>query len=444
MGVERSRSMKLFVVAFTFVLAVPTLHADVALQVEPAEAMLDEPVAIRVTGLPPNAECLIRAWAPFGKRVGQGVAKFKADERGVVDVSKQAPLEGTYSGVDPMGLVWSMALQDNGVEAPPLKITDPRVVKLEVVSGGNTVGSAELKRWIVRPGVRITEIKENGLVGKLFEPAGSEKRPGLLVLSGSEGGFSETEAALLASHGYVTLALAYFGVDGLPKQLVEIPLEYLQKGVAWLGARESVDKKRLGVVGGSKGGELSLLLASHTPELRAVVARAPSHVVWSGVGGNYRQSSWTMDGKPMPFLLTSLQSAPMVFAKNPMRLIEIYGPAIDDEEAVKKALIPVEKINGAVLLLTGTDDAMWPASRMADAVVARLKANGHRFPAEHLKYEGAGHGIPSAYVRMEGTIGANRMAFGGTPEANARAMADSRPKVLRFLQDNLKAQPADR
>lgn len=415
-----------------------TSHADISVHWEPKEPLMDEVVQIRVSGLKPGAECTIRSRATIGPRVALGRATFKADENGSIDVAKQASIKGSYVGVDPMGLFWSMEFQTETVPATALKVTDPRITILDVECDGQIVAKSEVKRWLVRPNVRITDVRENGLVGKLFEPSDGGKKPGLLVLSGSEGGISENEAALLASHGYVALALAYFGVEGLPKQLVEIPLEYLKKGVAYLAARESVDATRLGVVGGSKGGELSLLLAAHTPELRVVVARAPSHVAWFALGGNYRQSSWTLDGKPIPFLQASALSFPKVLAANPIRFVELYGPAIDDAKAVQPALIPVEKINGAVMVLSGTDDAMWPAARMADTVAARLKEHKHRFPVEHLKYEGAGHAIVSTYIPMQATIVSGRLAMGGNPAANAKAMADSRPKVLRFLKENLK------
>ena len=84
-------------------------------------------------------------------------------------------------------------------------------------------------------------------------------------------------------HGYTTFALAYFGVEGLPRELVKIPLEYFKKGFDWLRTQDTVDGRRLGVVGGSKGGELALLLGATFPEIKVVVARAPSGTPRAGV-----------------------------------------------------------------------------------------------------------------------------------------------------------------
>jgi hypothetical protein len=282
----------------------------------------------------------------------------------------------------------------------------------------------------------VSEVKENGLVGRLFEPEGKGRRPGLLILSGSEGGVNETEAGLLASHGYVTFALAYFGADGLPKQLAAVPLEYLKKGIDWLAARGSVDGTRLGVVGASKGGELALLLASHFAELKAVVALAPSHVVWFDLG-SFTGPRWTLDGKGLPFV-PQPEGAGKVLFKTPIHFADVYRPALADTGRVEKARIPVENIKGAVLLVSGTDDQMWPSAYMADQVVARLAASKHPFPVRHLKYEGAGHALPPAFVPGQPFLGSSQVALGGTAAANAKALADFGPKVLRFLAENLK------
>ncbi|RPJ54618.1 MAG: hypothetical protein EHM23_28545 [Acidobacteria bacterium] len=46
------------------------------------------------------------------------------------------------------------------------------------------------------------------------------------------------------------------------------------------------------------------------------------------------------------------------------------SPSLDNKEAVEKAVIPGEKINGPVLLVSGKDDRLWPSSAMVDMVIA--------------------------------------------------------------------------
>jgi dienelactone hydrolase len=416
--------------------------AKPAIDIYPEAPLLDESIRLRLSGLPTKKTVTVRAQTVLRGQLWSAQAAFVADEHGKIDISKQSPTAGSYSGADPMGLFWSM----EPTKTPPpkdlpiaAKITDPRVTLLTVEIDGKMVASASVKRWLAGPGVRIRDVRIQGLVGKLFEPEKKGRHPTLLVLSGSEGGVNETEAALLASRGYTTFALAYFGTEGLPKELVNISLEYLKKGIDWLKKQDSVDSGRLGVIGGSKGGELALVLAAKFPEFKAVVAYVPSHVVWSGIGGTFQDPSWTYDGKPLPYVATrpTLAFFAAMGGKKPVPLLDLYQSGLKDEEAVRKAIIPVEKINGALLLVSGKDDQMWPSALMAGKVIERLKTHRFAHPYQHLSYEGAGHAIVNAYIPMRMTITAGRFALGGSPEANARAMADSRKTVLRFLKDNL-------
>src|SRR5436190_8911503 len=123
-----------------------------------------------------------------------------------------------------------------------------------------------------------------GIVGE-FHAAGPGRRPAMLVLGGSEGGLTSGAAGarLLAAQGYSALGLAYFQAPGLPSTLENIPLEYFMRAIDWLAQQPSVDPRRIGVLGGSKGAEMALLLASRDRRLKAVVAAAPSSVVWAGV-----------------------------------------------------------------------------------------------------------------------------------------------------------------
>ena len=51
---------------------------------------------------------------------------------------------------------------------------------------------------------------------------------------GAGGGLSEGGAESFAREGFAALALAYFELDGLPRELMEIPLEYFEGAIAWL------------------------------------------------------------------------------------------------------------------------------------------------------------------------------------------------------------------
>ena len=103
---------------------------------------------------------------------------------------------------------------------------------------------------------------------------------------------------------------------------------------------------------------------------------------------------------------------------------------LDDAAAVERAAIPVERINGAVLLVSGQDDTVWASSYMAGQVVERLRRHDFQHPVIHLSYEDAGHAIGRPHYRMF-------PVFGGTSRGNARARADHWERMLEFLDENL-------
>lgn len=394
--------------------------------VDPQEAPLDSPVDVQVVGLPPDERVTITL--NTGDRCSTAV--FVADERGVVDLTRHAPVEGDYSGVDPMGLFWS--LRRTGAKPGP--------TLLEV----DGVGKVELHRRTVPEGVRRTVVFEDGLVGLLFEPDDEDTHPGVLVLGGSEGGLHELDAALLAGHGFTALALAYFGAPGLPEHLVDIPLEYFGKAVAYLSERAG----EIGVIGGSRGGEAALLIGATFPEVRAVVSVVGSGVVTEGIGPgrNLLQilqreaAAWTLRGEALPYLPYSVPDRLRtdVVDERPVRLEQ----AFDVTDGIPEdAVIPVERILGGVLLLSAGDDRSWPSATLSEIAKQRLDEHEHPFPYEHVIYPRAGHLMAGPPYRSTTDVlvpGPDvTFQMGGTPSATAAAQADAWRRSLRFFSEQL-------
>jgi dienelactone hydrolase len=292
-------------------------------------------------------------------------------------------------------------------------------------------------------------IEEEGLVGTLFHPDAPDPHPTVIVLGGSGGGLKEGSAAALASEGFTALALAYFGIDPLPPELVEIPLEYFSEAIAWLKDQPAVDPDRIAVMGNSKGAELALLLgAMHPEDIRAVVGYAPSAVVWQSPSFDLRsirqpRSSWSLEGDPVPFVrfapprFKDMTGMIRLLVGRPMAFRPFYERSLDDEDAVAAASIAVERIEGPMLLISGTDDQVWPSTPLSEMVIERLEEHDHPFRHEHLRYEGAGHLMVPGLQTGTNPESLGRVKLGGSSEANEFASADSWPKVLDFLEDYL-------
>jgi dienelactone hydrolase len=113
---------------------------------------------------------------------------------------------------------------------------------------------------------------------------------------------------------------------------------------------------------------------------------------------------------------------------------------LKDQEAVKKAAIPVEKINGPVLLISGKDDRTLPSAELAEEVVKRLREKKHPHTVLHLPYDDTGHliGFPSMPMGDGRFYHPVRKAWretGGTPQGNAFASWDSWTQMLKFLDE---------
>jgi dienelactone hydrolase len=279
--------------------------------------------------------------------------------------------------------------------------------------------------WAECPGKDVQNMQATGSMvpgvgfdGEFYPPPGSPKKLGILVLGGSDGDIPGRRAKLIAEDGFPTLALAYFKTKRTPEYLDIIPLEYFDEPIEWLKKNKLTQGGRIVVIGESKGAELALLLASRKPGISGVVAFVPSAVVFQGIPKNYRppRSSWSYRGEPLPFVPYDLKNIP-----DPGNVLSIYRNSLKQQEAVRRALIPVARIEGPILLFSAADDHMWPSVDMSDMIMRTLRDPAFRYPCEHITYDHAGHTMTEHYM------------MGGSEEGNRRARIDSTERMLLFL-----------
>ena len=282
---------------------------------------------------------------------------------------------------------------------------------------------------------------DSGLVWSVFRPVGKSALPGIIVLGGSEGGDSgRDEAKELAAAGYIAASVAYFGASGVPSELKEIPIEYIQRAVTRLMESGYARRHDIGILATSKGSEAALLVASLDKRIKAVVAYAPSSVAWSCICSEAGTSSWTYGRAQVPFIAQGRDPAYRPSQGEPMRPVVNYRHRMLTVRNYPEAVIPIEKFRGALMIIAGRDDQLWPSAEMADQIRSRRSAS--RFAAEdrYLIYPRAGHQIGKAGLpQAESTrIAAGRIETGGTLAENAQAQKDSWPRVLDFLATHLR------
>jgi dienelactone hydrolase len=288
-------------------------------------------------------------------------------------------------------------------------------------------------------------------VGTLCTPPhDGGKHPAMILLGGSEGGDSLARvAARFAGHGYVTASVAYFRAPGLPKALIDVPVEIVGSALGALSHRDDVDATRIGIFGGSKGGEFAFLAASTYPQIKAVVAIVPSPVAYMGLDERSMPGgcSWSYRGKPLPCVAASdaaNQALGREFALHrPLALKPFYDASRDaDPAATKAAFFRLERIDGPVLCLSGADDLMWNSNAQCDLAMRYLEAARHPYADRAVAYPHAGHtfigathGPASAVTSID--FGGVTVAFGGTKEGDAAAAGAAWPVIWAFLAKRL-------
>lgn len=440
------------------------------LTIKPAEALFDQDVCITAQGLRFGERAWLRAGIVDEEGLAwTGEAEFGVTEDGWIDTSVCASLAGTYTGVDRMGLFWSMRpvvdgrilnknellefIKSSGsmfvrMGRPALSSLAPLRVTFELVVNGAVVDTAEFHQLRVAPNVTERSLLDEGLAAKLFTPPGPP-RGGIITITGSNGGYEMAHAPLLASHGYLAMSLALFGVEGVPEHMVKLPVEYMEKALDWMA--NALGHRRIGMIGWSKGAESVLVAASLLgSKVGAVASCLPCHVIMNGTDGtaNYDQVGWTWKGRPLPYhLLATPEEAAQAMREtgyapgSPLSLRRAFE--IGYERVVPETVIPVEQARCPVLLLSGGDDQNWPSSKSAAFLADRLRAASFRHTVVHLDYPEAGHlisapnTIKSASDFVVHPIRNELILCGGTPKENARASYESWPKILSFFADAL-------
>lgn len=277
-------------------------------------------------------------------------------------------------------------------------------------------------------------IRDDGLVGTMFLKGTSDTA--IICLGGSSGGLNEEPAEKLAAHGFLTCALAYFGVENLPPSLDRIPIEYFECAIDRVLAEPGVEKVALW--GGSRGGELALLLGTLFPDrIDAIAAHVPSSVVFGSLDGN-DGIAWTYKGEPVypaaPFTYT--QSTTGECQKTAISVTSCFFKAMQKKEAFKAAAIPVEKIECPLLIISAKDDQMWPSYDFANQIVDRLTQYGSSISVSHISYQDVGHAPNKGEYGLHPVL-KRWFAFGGKPECNAKAAIDWMQKTIGFFKENL-------
>ncbi|XP_067446954.1 peroxisomal succinyl-coenzyme A thioesterase-like [Thunnus thynnus] len=416
----------------------------VKLSVQPARGLVDEKFTVLVQNAPPGSQLTVHAlhqcedgytWEAF--------AHYIANATGTVNVSEDLSLGGTYSGVEPMGLLWSLRPVPGskpGLRMRKMNVQTPLEIRISVYQGHSTeafitqvpLTSVFVERWYMAPGVRRVPITEGGLTATLFLPSGPGPFPGLLDLWGGGGKLVEYRAALLASHGFASLALDYLTRKITLETGKMVDNQYFETAYRVLQQHPQVLSSRIAMLGLSFGTCIALKMAAYSQvvKLRCVVCISGSHVQ-------------PVDGSVKEILEYFQRNAEKTRINEENQVIwrDLLLP-IPTDPALK---VDVGRLQCPVMLVVAEDDQNWPAPESAQDMKEMMEQAGNSHLLTILSYPNAGHLIEPPYTphfRASSfkTVGQGQMVmalWGGDTVPHARAQEDAWRKMLAFLQENL-------
>jgi dienelactone hydrolase len=381
-------------------------NPGISLTVGPAVALQDTPLAATVTGLKPQT----RVQLTVTTRAANGItwhsaAIYATDATGGISLDSPA-VAGSYTGSSRSGLLDTLYPTTGRIDQPFSPPTPWTLTVTAMSKGHSNTSRTVTRRSPAELGVTHTDLRpaSGGLYGTLFAPKSSAHRgPAVVIWGGAEGGLSTaTAASLLAAHGYPALALAYFGLPGLPANLDRIPLEYFATAIRLLDRQPGVDPAKV--------------MGVHYPSLvHAVIVNVPSSVVNPSLHGG-QDAAWTLAGRDLPHVSAA----------------ELGQTSPKEQDAI----IPVDKIAGPVMAECAGHDRVWPSCNFLASIRSRLAATPGKWQPTYLQYPQAGHSVSTAvpWLPAPGGVPVGQAnAGGGTSAADGAGRADAWPRFLAFI-----------
>uniref|UniRef100_A0A3P8TWY9 Acyl-CoA thioesterase 19 n=1 Tax=Amphiprion percula TaxID=161767 RepID=A0A3P8TWY9_AMPPE len=358
-------------------------------------------------------------------------------------VSQDTSLGGTYSGVEAMGLLWSLRPVPGskpGLRLRKKNVQTPMEVTISVYQGHQTEGfvdqvplaSVLVERWYMAPGVRRIPITEEGLTATLFLPAGPGPFPGVLDLWGGGGQLVEYRAALLASHGFASLALDYLTCKITLETGKMVDNQYFETAYRVLQQHPQVLGSRIAMLALSLGTSITLRMAvnSQVIKLRCAVCIGGSHVQPSDGSVKEILTYFNRNGSKTRFS-----------EKNEVIWRDLLLPITTDPSFK----VDMGRLQCPLMLVVGEDDQNWAAYDSAMDIKEMMERAGNSHLLTILSYPKTGHLIEPPYTphfrasifRKADTHEKIMVLWGGQTVEHSHAQEDAWKKMLVFLRENL-------
>jgi len=235
------------------------------------------------------------------------------------------------------------------------------------------------------------------------------KVPALVWVHGGPGGQTrQTFSSMLqylVNHGYAVLAVNNRGSSGYGKTFYKMDdlnhgekdLQDCVEGKNWLASQSEIDADKIGIIGGSYGGYMTMAALTYAPEE-------------FDVGVNlFGVTNWLRTLKSIPPYWESFRES---------LYLELGNPFSADSVRLRRIspLFHTDKVTKPLIVLQGSQDPR-VLQVESDEIVAGVRKNG--VPVEYVLFEDEGHG----FIKKENQI-------------------EAYSKVLEFLDKYLKKEDA--
>ncbi len=270
------------------------------------------------------------------------------------------------------------------------------LTKKSLVKLTNTLNSKIDSKDLVKAEVirynSFDELEIPAIFYKPLQASKNNKVPALVWVHGGPGGQSRMNfnplIQYLSNQGYAILAVNNRGSSGYGKTFYKLDdknhgendLKDCVWGKKWLQSQEYIDKERIGIIGGSYGGYMTMAAMTFVPDEFKVGINI------------FGVTNW----------IRTLKSIPSYWEASRRALYEELGdPYSSDSIRLKKIspLFHAENVKNPVMVLQGANDPR-VLQVESDEIVAELKKN--KIPVKYIIFDDEGHGFRKKENQLKG------------------------------------------
>ncbi|MDX8416631.1 acyl-CoA thioester hydrolase/BAAT C-terminal domain-containing protein [Absicoccus intestinalis] len=269
-----------------------------------------------------------------------------------------------------------------------------------------------------------------------------------------EDGFSARYYQGKASNTSILIILSTMRNDAIAKAFTEAKMDTLALDFIEPGREISLDDisfvaetmhaqgyEHVGLWGWGLGGSVALGVASHYPEdIDLVIGVNPFHILYQPLSIKPTTMTILYKGLPLPLLKPETkmwkQVAKEMKCSHEFHTVDRYEQCLT-YGLREEMIIPVEKCQCPILLLSSQNDVVLPSEYACRQIVRRLQDHDYRYGARHLHYQMVSHAIlpPKAFNRDRLLYRRISQIERNYPKHCQKARQDAFQKTLTFIQD---------